>query len=314
MWDFSIGTTFGLVARTWPFVLLRLAVYAASVLAIIAGTGLGAGVGWSLGRLFGHDESLFGAMIGGVGGLSLMLGLLWWVRQYVVYLVKAAHVAAMDALLRGAALPDGRSQIRFATAMVRARFLEVNVLFGLDLLIRGTVRAFVGVLDVLTVWIPGAGALNRFVAAVLRVALGLVDEIILAYIIRRDGVPPGDAARDGLVLYAQNAGPLARNAVWIALFDYTLSLLIFLLLLGPAVGLAYWLPGALGGLGVVVALASAWALRAALIEPLSIAALLQAYDIATRGQAPNPAWTARLDAASAAFRDLGHRPPAARGA
>lgn len=314
MWDFSIATTFGLVLRTWPFVLLRLAVYAAIAVGFVLGTGVGVGAGWAIGLAFSGDGPITGALIGGLCGLAVVFGVLWWVRQYLVYMIKAGHVAAMDALLRGGAIPGGQAQIAYAVAMVRARFLEVNVLFAIDLLIRGAVRALVGLLNMLTGWIPGFRTLNDFLNAVLRVALGLVDEVILAYIIRREDDPPAEAARDGLVLYAQNAGPLIRNAVWIALFEYAAAALIFLFLLGPAIGLAYALPGGLTGFGVVFAFVAAWALKAALIEPLAIAALLQAYDLAIRGQMPDPEWTARLDGASSAFRDLAARAPRPRAA
>ncbi len=314
MWDFSIATTLGLVLRTWPFVLLRLVVYTLIAGGFVFGTVFGLGTGWAVGSLFGGDGGLSGAILGGLCGLGLVFGVLWWVRQYLIYLVKAGHVAAMDTLLRGGTLPGGREQVAQAVAMVKARFLEVNVLFGIDILIRGAVRALVGLLNLLTGWIPGVRVLNDFAGAVLRVALGLVDEIILAYIIRREGEPPADAARDGLVLYAQNAGPLVRNAVWIALFEYAAAALIFLFLLGPAIGLAYSLPGGLTGAGVLFAAIMAWALKAALIEPLSIAALLQAYDLAIRGQTPDPEWTARLDEASSAFRDLARRAPVPRAA
>lgn len=312
MWDFSVATTIALVLRTWPFVLLRLVVYVGIAFGFIAGTGAGAGIGWAIGLAFGDDAEITGALIGALAGFGLVCGVLWWVRQYLIYLVKAGHVAAMDALLRGGSLPGGQDQISYAVAMVKARFLEVNLLFGLDLLIRGVVRALVGMLNLVTGWIPGFKTLNDFVSAVLKIALGLVDEVILAYIIRREGEPPAQAARDGLVLYAQNAGALIRNAVWIALFEYAATALIFLFLLGPAIGLAYALPGGLTGFGVAFAAILAWALKAALIEPLSIAALLQAYDIAIRGQTPDPDWTARLDGASSAFRDLAARFPSGR--
>lgn len=312
MWDFSVATTLALVLRTWPFVLLRLVVYAAIAGGFVLGTGFGAGTGWAIGLAFAGEGPLTGGMIGALAGFGLVCGVLWWVRQYLVYLVKAGHVAAMDALLQGRDLPGGQAQIAYALSIVKARFVEVNVLFAIDLLIRGVVRALVGLLNLLTAWIPGFRTLNAFIDAVLKVALGLVDEIILAVIIRRGDEAPAEAARDGLVLYAQNAGPLIRNAVFIALFEYAAAALVFLFLLGPAVGLAYAMPGVLSGFGVVFALIAAWALKAALIEPLSIAALLQAYHRVTSGQLPDPEWTARLDGASSAFRNLAREAPVPR--
>ncbi|WP_428031909.1 hypothetical protein [Ancylobacter sp.] len=314
MWDFSIATTLALVLRTWPFVLLRLVVYTAIAGGFGLGVGVGAGCGFAIGHAFAGDGPLIGAMVGAFGGLGLACGVLWWVQQYLVYLVKAGHVAAMDALLQGRDLPGGRAQIDYALATVKARFVEVNLLFALDLLIRGAVRALIGLLNLLTAWIPGFRTLSAALDAVLKVALGLVDEVILAVIIRRGGESPAEAARDGLVLYAQNAGPLLRNAVFIALFEYGTAALLFLFLLGPAIGLAYALPGPLAAFGVVFAFIVAWALKAALIEPLSIAALLQAYHRVTAGQRPDPEWTARLDGASRAFRELAATAPTPRAA
>ncbi len=39
MWDFDIGGTIGIMARTMPFILLRMAVYFGITQAYIAGTG-----------------------------------------------------------------------------------------------------------------------------------------------------------------------------------------------------------------------------------------------------------------------------------
>lgn len=313
MWDFSIGTSFSLVARTLPFVALRLVVYLAISIGFVLGTGIGAGVGFGIGAAFHADNAVLGALIGALVGLCLVFGVLWWVRQYILYLVKAGHVAAMDLLLRGGTLPAGQDQISYATTIVKARFIEVNVLFGVDVLIRGAIHALVGLANMLTFWLPGAKSLTQFLDAVMRVVLGLLDEVILAYIIRQGtnnaGADPWNSARDGLVLYAQNAGMLVKNAVWIALAEYALAVLIFILVLGPAIGLAYAMPGGWSGFGVVFALLFAWCLKRALIEPLSIASLLQSYYLAIEGQTPDPDWVARLDSASSAFRKLGAKAP-----
>lgn len=84
MWDFSIGTTIGLVVRTWPFVLLRLVVYCAIAAGFVIGIALGTGVGWAIGLGFGGDGEITGALIGGIVGFGLVCGVLWWVRQYLI--------------------------------------------------------------------------------------------------------------------------------------------------------------------------------------------------------------------------------------
>ncbi len=42
MWDFDIGRTLGIMARTWPFIALRLIVYFGITLAYVLATGTGA--------------------------------------------------------------------------------------------------------------------------------------------------------------------------------------------------------------------------------------------------------------------------------
>ena len=66
MWDFSAGTAIWLMARTLPYLLLRLALYFAITFAYIVATGTGAAIGYTLG-LAGSDDfqaqaTIFGAI------------------------------------------------------------------------------------------------------------------------------------------------------------------------------------------------------------------------------------------------------------
>ena len=54
MWDFRIGAALGLMVKTLPFILFRLAVYFGVALAYVLMTGVGAGVGWGIGG-FGDE-------------------------------------------------------------------------------------------------------------------------------------------------------------------------------------------------------------------------------------------------------------------
>src|SRR5690606_26331580 len=45
MWDFSIGKTIGILARTMPFILMRMVIYFVITLAFILASGTGAGIG-----------------------------------------------------------------------------------------------------------------------------------------------------------------------------------------------------------------------------------------------------------------------------
>ena len=57
----------------------------------------------------------------------------------------------------------------------------------------------------------------------------------------------------------------------------------------------------------MLAVIFAWAIKAALLEPFAIAALMQVYFRVSEGQEPNPEWDRRLTEASKDFRKLRDR-------
>jgi len=75
-------------------------------------------------------------------------------------------------------------------------------------------------------------------------------------------------------------------------------------MLAPA-GLLVWLvPSAGSGWTFVAAILFAWALKAAILEPFAIAALMDVYFRAIEGQIPDPVWDRKLADASGKFREL----------
>src|SRR5690606_22293188 len=139
---------------------------------------------------------------------------------------------------------------------------------------------------------------------VIRISLTFVDEIVLGYNIRTDSRTPYESARQGVVLYAQNAKTMVKNAVWLAVFMWLLAFAVFVVMLAPAAAILYVMPGQLAGWSFVLALVFAWAIKAALIEPFAIAALMQVYFRTIEGQVPNPEWDRKLSDASKHFREL----------
>lgn len=315
MWDFEIGRTLGIVIRTWPFVLLRIAVYFGITLAYIISTGAGASVGYGVGHVMGDGGPLTFALWGGIFGFGLVSILFYWVREYILYLVKAGHIAVMVHLIDGRDVPAGQSQIGYAQAVVRERFAEANVLFVLDQLIKGVLRVVTGLIGGIAAFlpIPGLQGLVKFVNAVIRMSLTYVDEIILGYNIRTNSDNAWDGARRGLVLYAQNGLKMVKNAVWLAVFLWVLSIVVFLLALAPAGAILYAFPGEIAGYSFVVAIVFAWAFKAAVLEPFAIAALMAVYFDTIRGQVPDPEWDAKLTGASEKFRALTEKGKAAFG-
>lgn len=306
MWDFSLGQSMSLLMRTLPFILLRCAVYFGITLGYILMTGIGAGIGYGIGGLGSEGFQATAALWGGIAGFGLTGGILYFLREYILYTVKAGHIAVMVQLLDEGQLPAGRSQIEYASKIVKSRFTQTNVLFAMDLLIKGVVNAITGLVQGISGFlpIPGLNQLMGVVKAFLRIAVGLIDEVILAYIIRTNSQNPWLSSRSALVLYGQNATAMLKNAAWLTVIIYGVSFIVFLVMLAPAAALVYFMPGAWSAASVVFALLFAWAIKAALIEPFAIACLLQAYFHVTAGQTPNPEWEARLDQVSNKFKEL----------
>jgi hypothetical protein len=311
MWDFSIGKAVGMILRTLPFIVLRLIVYVGIALAYLVAVGFGAGIGFVIGHAWADPSARgAGAFWGGLAGFGLTSAILYLAREYLLYLVKAAHIAVMVELYDNHPVPMGQSQIGFGTQFVKSHFAETSILFGVDQVVKGVLRVIIGTLNTITSFIPipALQTLMRMIDAVIRMSLTYVDEVILAYLIRTRTANPWDTARDGLILYAQNYKHFLKNAVWLSLFMWGVTLVIFLVLIAPAGALLLMFPGHLGGLWALgFAIIFAIALKKALLEPLAIAALMEVFFKTIEGQSPDPEWKARLDTASRQFGELGQK-------
>jgi hypothetical protein len=206
-------------------------------------------------------------------------------------------------------MPEGRGQIDYATSVVKERFPQASVLFAVDQLIKGVIRAVTGLVrGILTILpIPGARQFSTILSAFLRVAVGFIDEVILAYAIRTKSTNAWMSAKEALVLYGQNYKVMLKNAAWLAVIVYGLAFVVFLVMLAPAALVVYLMPGAWAAGGVVFALLFAWSVKAALLEPFAITCMMQVYFKTIEGQQPSPEWEAKLEQMSSKFRKLKER-------
>jgi hypothetical protein len=308
MWDFSFSKAVGMVMKTLPFVVLRLVVFVGIGFAYLLTVGAGAVVGYGFGHFAGGTEGPEGgAFWGGLIGFGIVSAVLYLVREYILYLVKAAHIAVLVELYDGHEVPAGQGQLGFGANFVKTHFATSSVLFGVDQIIKGVLRAFFRTINFFTAFlpIPALQSLIRLAESIVRMSLTYVDEIILAYLIRTRTANPWNTAKDGLILYAQNYPHFLKNAVWLSVFLWLVTAAIFLVLIVPAVALVALLPGSLTVWGFALAFIFAWGLKAALLEPVAIASLMQVYFKTIEGQTPNAEWEAKLDAASRRFRELG---------
>ena len=294
MWDFSFGRALSMVLQTLPFVILRLVVYAGIAVAYLFSVGIGGALGWGFGHMGASpDAPAGGAFWGGLIGFGLVSGVLYFAREYILYLMKAAHIAVLVAIYDGRPIPSGQGQIGYGATFVKTHFTESSVLFGVDQLIKGVLRSLFGTVNFFTAFlpIPALQSLIRIAEAFVRMSLTYVDEIILAYLIRTQTRNPWGTARDGLILFAQNYAHFLKNAAWLSVIMWVFTVALFVGLLAPV--------------GALVALFHSgfgfWAFGLALV--FAIAAVMQVYFREIEGQTPNPEWTARLEQVSSKFRE-----------
>ena len=137
MWDFSFGKSVGMILRTLPFIVLRLVVYVGIAIAYIFAVGIGAFIGFGLGHLWSSpDAPMGGAFWGGLIGFGVTSALLYLAREYLLYLVKAAHIAVLVEIMDGHPVPMGQTQIGYGANFVKSHFAESSILFGVDQIVK----------------------------------------------------------------------------------------------------------------------------------------------------------------------------------
>lgn len=303
-WDFSLTAALNMMRKTLPFILFRMAIYFGIALLYIVATGGGGSIGYAV-TAIGDGEGL-GAVYGALFGFAGASGFLYWAREYILYIVKAGHIAVMTKMYDNQPFPDGKGQISYAKDIVTDRFAEANILFAVDQLVKGVLKVITGTLNTVAnfIPIPGLNNLAKMLSAVVKMSLTYIDEIILAQLIRRNAANPWQESQRALILYAQNYGSMLKNAVWLSLMMWVLTIVVFVIMLAPAAALVALYPGEAGFWGIMIAFIFAWSAKAALIEPVAIYALMQVYFKKIEGQEPDPEWEARLEKTSKHFRQL----------
>jgi hypothetical protein len=303
--DFKLGQVIGLMAKTMPFLVFRFLIYFAITLTYILITGVGAGIGWGVGRIATEDPAGF-SLWGGIIGFGLVSAVAYFLREYLLYMVKAGHIAVLVELMEGKELPQGRGQIDHAQKIVRERFTESSVLFGVDQIIKAVLKAFNRVFFSIANFlpIPGLQAIAGFLNTIVTLSLTYLDEVILAYNMKTRSENPWESSRTALVLYAQNYKAFLKNAFFLAFVIWGLTFLVFLIILGPVLAVVSFIPAVAGPLTLIIALVMAWGIKQAVIEPIAMTALMQVFFKVTEGQQANPEWEGKLDGVSKKFGEL----------
>lgn len=238
-----------IITKTIPFMLIRLLAYFIFFIGICIYTAIVVFV-FNLIQPEGFFAFILFAMFGGGGWYVYSL-----IREYINYMIKAAHVAVIADMAIKGGVPEGFNMYNYGVSKVKKFFVASNVLFGLDRLVSGTVRqiqrVFSKIGDFLG-FIPGIKGIMNILNLFVDIILNYVDECIMAYIFLNEGQNVWKSAADGVVLYAQNWKTILKTGAKILVFLLVFFLVFFLVFQGVFVGIFNGFDG-LGGLASPIA-------------------------------------------------------------
>ena len=299
--NLQLGRAFGILMKTTPYVMYRALVYGI-ICAVFAVVLLFLAL---IGYVFGGGAAMVMfviLMIGGGFGARLL-------REYVLYLLRAGHVAVITEIIERGKLPDGVSQTEWGKQQVTAYFKEVSVLALIDQLVKGIIRALNRTMfNVMSAMpLPGLEGASKVMQKVVDFSLTYIDESILAYTFRTRNENVYGAAQSGIILYCQAWKGLLKNAVALTLLSYAFTIVAALVFLIPLGIIAVLLPEAWGfakfGL-FVLALFMGFSLKWIIFDPLACTSTILTFLSETEHMTPDPAWEDRIATASNKFREL----------
>lgn len=287
---------FSLLRKTTPFIILNLIVYG----------------------IFAAITLIYFLIIGGLcymihsiaaiiflSGIGIYGVVVYYAREYILYLIKAAHIAVITELVLKGSLPEGQSQVEYGKKMVKDHVKDVSILFGIDQLVKGILKSLNRLVLSIASWLPlpGLDKLAQFVMTIINLSVTYIDEAILSYSLSKKDANPWISAKEGIVLYAQSYKEILKNALVIGVLGLVSFFAFVLILMIPGLGLQALFPGVKTAIGISMIII-AYLIKLALYNPLALCTMILTYHRAIKGQVPNPEWEQKLEAVSSKFRRL----------
>jgi hypothetical protein len=299
----QLGLALRLTLRTMPILLVRLGAYVGFwVIALVYFAIL-----FGVGSLLANIAGWLGVVVAifAIGGAYPLYQL---ANKYVFYIIKAAHIAVVAELLAHGELPAGKSQLAWGREQVVSRFGQVSIMFAVDEIVEGIVKAFTRTVFSIVSFLPGnqSGIFNML-ERLIRNAVGYVDEAILARAFWRREESVWQTAQEGVVLYAMCWKPLLTNAVALMLLSYIPFVAALILLAAPVGFLVSLISAPLAAWSIVLVLLLSLLIKAAMGDAFAMTAMLAAYQRETENLIPDPAMEATLNQVTNRFGELKQR-------
>ena len=289
-------------AKTMPFVLLRLGIGILLGVLSVLYFGVVLYVGY---RLLGA-----GTISGwiAIAGLLVAIGLFAWLwrlfSRYVLYLIKAGHIAVIAHIVETGEVPD--NQIQYGKGQVTERFTEASALFAVDQVIKVVVKQFnSGVVSFskLFSFVPALKKLIRLVGKAIAIAASYIDEAIIAHMFISDEENPWRSARDGVVLYGKNWKPVLGSTMLIVLGMYAAAFAL-LLALTPIASVLSGLSATIEVAGWVVVGGLFLTLYTGFLKPWVKTVVITTFLVESRDETPDSETMDRIAARSDRFQEL----------
>lgn len=301
--DLQLGRALGIVMQTTPYLVYRAAVYGCIGLAMAAYLMVLALIGW----IFGSGAAVVLFFITLIGASVLGLGRL--LGAYVLYMLQAGHIALITEIVEKGKLPEGISQTQWAKERVMGYFKEMSALALVDQLLDGIIRTInrrlFNVMNALP--IPGMEGAAKVAGKIVDFSLTYVDESVIAHTFRTKNENVFDAAKTGIILYAQSWQGILKNAVAVTLLSYVFVVAASIVFLIPLGLLALILPEAWAAtkfflfvFGIFLGISAKWIL----FDPIACTSTILTFLEESEGREPDPEWEARIDGVSDKFREL----------
>lgn len=299
----KIGRAVSIVIKTLPISAVRLgALFVFWIIALVYLAIIG-GIAW----LAGQALPLAGIIIFlvGIGGVGFLYKL---ARDYVLYMIKAAHIAVIAEIIhKGSDMPVMISQLSYGKDQVKKRFGEASVMFAVDKIISGIINVFTSAVYRFTSFLPGNAGRNiaSIINRVIKFSLNYIDEAILARTFWLDSGSVWANAKDGIILYGMVWKPLLMNAIALMVLSYVPFAVAVILLVAPVGGAIWYLTSStIGGWVVIALLILAYLIKVAIGDAFAMAAIIASYHDEIQGLEPSPEVSAKLEGISSKFREL----------
>lgn len=237
------------------------------------------------------------------GGLLAFLG---FAKRYCLYMIKAAHIAAITEYIKTGKVPvtkkGYKGVLAYGTEVIKNNFGAANIAFVADALISGATRQimrWINAAENLLSFIPGAKMVFNFVNFILSTALNFIDEAILSYVFYHNEEKNGfKKTCDGLVYYAQSWKGMLKGAFKVGAFVWVLRIVSYIIFFSVV--------NMVGGFyaGLIIAFVLLYGIENILVDPYATCIMVNDYHKAIENQPLKMELYEKLCKASKRFKDI----------